>query len=142
LSALQGPAFATFWLLCETGVTKLRWTRRLMGPQRRVRDEHSDPAQRAGWATYRSWRSTALVLVVVGVLAVMSGRTGGLKVLGVVLTLTGVATLVAGRRRWRAMREAIAAGGPIPATRLPLLVSSVVIMAALALVVLLTGARR
>ncbi len=40
------------------------------------------------------------------------------------------------------MREAIATGGPIPATRLPLLVSSVVIMTGLALVVLLISAWR
>jgi inner membrane protein YidH len=113
-----------------------------MGPWQRIEDEHRDPAQLAGWTTYQSWRSTALVLVVVAVLAVMSGRPDGVKVLGVVMALTGVATLVASRRRWRTMREAIATGGPIPATRLPLLVSSVVIMTSLALVVLLISARR
>ncbi len=82
-----------------------------MWPQQRVGGKHGDPAQLAGWATYVAWRSTALVLVAVGVLAGLSGRPGGVEVLGVVLALTGAATLVASRRRWRAMTQAIAAGG-------------------------------
>jgi putative membrane protein len=112
-----------------------------MGPLR-VGDGHRDPAQLAGWATYRAWRSTALVLVAVGVLALASGRLGGVEVLGVGLALAGVATLAAGRRRSRAVSEAIATGGPLPTTRLPLLVSGVAIMAGLALVVLLVGGRQ
>jgi uncharacterized membrane protein YidH (DUF202 family) len=83
-----------------------------------------------------------LVLIVVGVLAGLWGRPGGVEVLGVVLALTGIATLVASRQRWRAMSEAIATGGPVPSTGLPLLVSSVVIMTSLALVVLLANDRR
>jgi inner membrane protein YidH len=113
-----------------------------MWPQQRVGGKHGDPAQLAGWATYAAWRSTALVLVAVGVLAGLSGRPGGVEVLGVVLALTGAATLVASRRRWRAMTQAIAAGRPVPSTRLPLLVSSVVIMTSLALVALLASDRR
>src|SRR6266540_4674383 len=104
-----------------------------MWPQQRVGEKQGDPAQLAGRATYWAWRSTALAgrgWCAGG----PSGQPGGVEVLGVVLALTGAATLVASRRRWRAISEAIAAGRPVPSTRLPLLVSSVVIMTSLALV--------
>jgi len=90
---------------------------------------------------------TALTMVVVGVLVGwLPGSWGppvAVRMPGLVLVLTGVVTLVAGRWRWRAIRLAIGAGAPMPATRLPLLVSGVVTGTGLLLVVLmLVGGRR
>src|SRR6266702_1960461 len=81
------------------------------------------PDRLAGWTAYRAWRAAGVDLVMVGVL---------------VGWLTGIPVVSVSRRRWRMLNEAIAAGRPLtmPATRLPLLVSSVVASAGLLLAVL------
>jgi uncharacterized membrane protein YidH (DUF202 family) len=104
--------------------------------------DHREATRLAGWVAYRAWRATAVALVVVGVaVGWLAGtdRGGPAAALGVTLALalvlTGVVTLIAGRRRWRSLNEAITAGRPFaaPAARLPLLVSSVVAAASLLL---------
>jgi hypothetical protein len=112
---------------------------------RRSEGEHRS-IRLAGWAAYRAWRATGVDLILVGVLvgwlAGLPDRRGPTGILGgalgLALVLTGVTTLSSGRRRSRMLNEANAAGRPptLPATRLPLLVSSIVTGAGLLLAVL------
>jgi inner membrane protein YidH len=114
--------------------------------QQRPADAVGGPSRPAGRATYRAWRATALALIVVGVfvgwLPGSPAPSGVFAMLGGALVLAGVVTLVAGRRRGRAISLAVGTGGPLPATRLPFLVSGVVVGASLLLVVLVVMAGR
>jgi len=104
------------------------------------------PDRLAGWTAYRAWRAAGVDLVMVGVLvgwlAGLPDRRGPIATLGaslsLALVLTGITVVSVSRRRWRMLNEAIAAGRPLtmPATRLPLLVSSVIASAGLLLAVL------
>ncbi len=81
----------------------------------------------------------AVSLLVIGGVLALASVGGRVALAGIaIVMLTGITVVSVSRRRWRMLNDAIAAGRSLtmPATRLPLLVSSVVASAGLLLAVL------
>jgi putative membrane protein len=94
--------------------------------------------------TFLAWNRTALASVTAG-LAVTQllpdfSIAGGRRMIGIPLIVLGVILALGSLRQWQANERAMAAGRPLPPSRLPMLVAVVVgVTAVIALVLAAVG---
>jgi putative membrane protein len=95
--------------------------------------------------TFLAWIRTGLALLAGAVALVQllppRHRAGPATALGAFLAVTGTVLAALAYRRWRSVQHAMRLGGPLPATRLPLVVGGATTLAgaAVLLLVLLDG---
>jgi len=109
------------------------------------RDANNPGAREAGGAepdyrftlanerTFLAWTRTGLALVAGGVaVGALLDRGVAARTLGAVVVLLGTVVAGAAYRHWRSADDAIRTGGPLPASRLPLVLTVGVVVVAVA----------